>query len=275
MSAISLNVPEALQKWHESSKALEENQTDISRRLLEIQQRIDGFEKEIFQLKETIHKKEEVLDSDKSVNLKDTVAGFGAEIKALRIDVEALNGHYHDVQKIQQDDKSLLDKLATNVEMITNSTASNLNNNFNNKTLDLYKTLNDQCSNGLRNISVQLATANDTFSQKIKVLDDQIREHNTKLDGLTESYANVSSHVTSVESEWPKFKQANQRLDNANAKFDNDISLLKNSTLYWSSIVKDIQSNLAMKNQRGYEKQNYKNDNMNLQPNADGMTRVS
>lgn len=40
-------MPETLQKLHESSKAQEQNQTAISQKIYEIQQRIESFEKEV------------------------------------------------------------------------------------------------------------------------------------------------------------------------------------------------------------------------------------
>lgn len=243
MSAISLNVPDALQKWHESSKALEQNQTAVNQRLNEIQQRIDNFEKDFINLKESIHQKDEATASDKTVDLKDTVAGFGAKIESLRIDIESIREHYQDVQKSQQDDKLLLSKLQTAVDVAINSTASSANNDFNNKSLDMYRVMQEQCSTGMRNISGQLATINNTVSQKIKALDDQVHDHNTRLDGLSESYANISSHVTSMESEWPNLKQMNQRLEAANARIETNVTALKNNSLYLQSIVREIQSN--------------------------------
>lgn len=253
VSAISLNVPDALQKWHESSKALEQNQTAVNQRLNEIQQRIDNFEKDFIHLKESIHQKDEATASDKTVDLKDTVAGFGAKIESLRIDIESIREHYQDVQKSQHDDKLLLNKLQGAVDAAANSTASNANSDFNNKSLDLYRVMQEQCSTGIRNISGQLATINDTMSQKIKVLDDQVHDHTTKLDGLTESYANVSSHVTSMESEWPVFKQMNHQLEAANLRIETDVSTLKNDTSYLQAIVREIQSNQRMFKQSSHE----------------------
>lgn len=40
-------MPETLQKLHESSKALETNQTAISQKIYEVQQRIETVEKEV------------------------------------------------------------------------------------------------------------------------------------------------------------------------------------------------------------------------------------
>lgn len=47
VSAICLSMPDALQKLHESSKFQEQNQTAISQKIYEIQQRIENFEKEV------------------------------------------------------------------------------------------------------------------------------------------------------------------------------------------------------------------------------------
>lgn len=47
VSAISLNIPEYQQQWYASSKALEQNQTAISQKISEIQQKIDAFEREV------------------------------------------------------------------------------------------------------------------------------------------------------------------------------------------------------------------------------------
>lgn len=253
VSAISLNVPDALQKWHESSKALEQNQSAMYQRLNEIQQRIDNFEKDFVYLKESIHQKDEASASDKSVDLKDTVAGFGAKIESLRIDIESIREHYQDVQKLQADDKVLLNKLQIAVDAAVNSTASSANNDFNNKTLDMYHVMQEQCSTGIRNISGQLAAINNTVSQKIKALDDQVHDHNTRIDGLSESYANVSSHVTSMESEWPNFKQMNHQLEAANARIETDVTILKNNTLYLQSIVREIQTNQRLFKQTAHD----------------------
>lgn len=239
-------MPDALQKWHETSKALEQNQTAVHQRLNEIQQRIDSFEKEFIHLKESIHQKDEATASDKSVDLKDTVAGFGAKIESLRIDIESIREHYQDVQKSQQDDKALLSNLRTAVDAAVNSTANSASIDFNNKSLDMYRVMQEQCSTGIRNISGQLAAINNTVSQKIKALDDQVHDHNSRLDVLSESYANVSSHVTSMESEWPTFKQKSHQLEAATARIETDVSGLKNNTLYLQSIVREIQANQRM-----------------------------
>lgn len=54
-----------------------------------------------------------------------------------------------------------------------------------------------------------------------------------KLDSLIEDVANISSHVASIEDEWPKFKQNTA-----------DIAILRNETIRVSRIVADIQSKM-------------------------------
>ena len=50
MSATSQNVPEALQKWHETSKFLEQNQTSLNTKLKNITQVLDNFSVEVIYL---------------------------------------------------------------------------------------------------------------------------------------------------------------------------------------------------------------------------------
>lgn len=47
VTATSQIVPDALQKWHETSKTLEQNQTAIYSKIMDIQQRLDNFENEV------------------------------------------------------------------------------------------------------------------------------------------------------------------------------------------------------------------------------------
>lgn len=49
VSASSQTVPEAIQKWHESSKFLEQNQTALSASIYEIKIRIEKIEKDVSQ----------------------------------------------------------------------------------------------------------------------------------------------------------------------------------------------------------------------------------
>lgn len=169
-------------------------------------------------------------DGDKAVDLKNTVAGFGAKIQALETDVKVLKEEYSGIQSTQQNDKMRLDALQNSIDSINNSSHANFTAGLQNETSAWMKNITEHCSIGLKNVSDQLVAINDTFSQKIKSIDDEMHDHQTRLDGLNESFANVSSHVNSIESEWPKFKQSNQQLDSIVTRLTNDVSHV-NATL--------------------------------------------
>lgn len=179
------------------------------------------------QLKDSIRQKNNGPDGDKAVDLKDTVSGFGAKIQALETDVVALKEGYKGIQSTQQSNKAHLDALQNSIDSINNSSHLNFSASIQNETSSWMRNLTENCSNGLKNASDQFRAINDTFSQKIKSIDDEMHDHQTKLDGLSENFANVSSHVNSIESEWPKFKQSNQQLDATVTRVNNDVIGLK------------------------------------------------
>lgn len=201
-------------------------------------------------MKENIRKKEDNTANDQSVDLKDTVAGFGAKIQVLETDVKSLKESYTGLQTTQQNEKQQLDAIRSTVDSVSNASRLNFNAGIQNETSAWMQNLTNQCTNGLKNVSDQLTTINDTFSQKIKSLDAEMHDHHIKLDNLIESFANVSSHVTSIESEWPKFKQANQKYDTAIGKMANDITALKSSVVNLTAITRNLQSDHSMANKK-------------------------
>lgn len=66
------NLPEVLQNWHETSKYLQDNQTQINSKVLECHKEIDNLTTKLEQLK---------LDSSKAFT-KENFASFGAEVKS-------------------------------------------------------------------------------------------------------------------------------------------------------------------------------------------------
>lgn len=178
------------------------------------------------QLKDSI-RKGDGPDGDKAVDLKNTVSGFGAKIQALETDVKNFQDKFTGIQTAQADDKKRLDALQIGIDSIKNATQSNYTVGLQNETSSWVKNLSEHCSNDLKNISDRLTLINDTLSQKAKGIEDEMHDHKTKLDGLNESFANVSSHVDSIESEWPKFKQTNQKLEAFVGTATNDVISLK------------------------------------------------
>lgn len=193
-------------------------------------------------LKENVRKSEDQTANDQSVNLKDTVASFGAQIQSLETDVKTLKEGYTTLQTAQQTDKQQLDTLRTTVDSITNSTQSGVNQNYQNATTAWMQNITNQCTNGLKNVSDRLTAINDTLSQKTTGLETELQSHNGRLENLSESFANVSSHVTSIESEWPKFKQSNQNFEISIGKMSTDIIDLKANVTYLKETTRALQA---------------------------------
>ncbi|XP_031624412.1 uncharacterized protein LOC116341445 isoform X1 [Contarinia nasturtii] len=238
-SAICSNMPETLHKLHESLQTLEQNQTAIGNKIYEIQQRIETVEKEFTQLKDSI-RKGDGPDGDKAIDLKNTVSGFGAKIQALETDVKTIKEGYSGIQSAQQSDKVRLDALQNSVDSIKNASQSNFTSGLQNETLSWMKNLTDKCSNDLKNVSSQLAALNDRYSEKIKSINDEMHDHKNKLDSLTENFANVSSHVNSIESEWPKFMLANRQLDSLVTRVNSDVMILKSNLSSFDATLRDL-----------------------------------
>lgn len=191
------------------------------------------------QLKDSI-RKGDGPEGNKAVDLKDTVAGFGAKIQALETDVKVLKEGYSGIQSTQQADRARLDTLQNGIDSIKNSSHSNFTASLQNETSAWVKNLTEHCSNGLKNVSDQLATLNVQYTQKMQTVDAEMHDHQTKLDGLNENFANISSHVTSIQSEWPKFKQSNQQLDATVTRVNNDVNSLKLNVVSLNTTLRDF-----------------------------------
>lgn len=155
------------------------------------------------------------------------MAGFGAKIQALETDVKNFQDRFNGIQTTQQEDKKRLEALQSSIDSIRNATQPNISGGLQNETSLWVKNLTESCSNDLKNVSDRLTAVNDTLSQKVKSIDDEMHDHKTKLDGLEVSLSNVSSHVDSIESEWPKFKQNNQKYEAMFGTVNNDVINLK------------------------------------------------
>lgn len=196
------------------------------------------------QLKDNLRKKEDAPNG--AVDLKDTVAGFGAKMQSLEIDVKSLKDDYTGIKQVQQSDKLRLNALQTTVDTITNSTQSSFAAVVQNDTNIWMKNVTEQCSNGLKNVSNRLASLNDTFNFKIKSFDDELHDHQTKWEGLSESFANMSSHVVTMEDEWPKLKETNKNYDTA-------IKMLQLTVLNLTSAVRANELNQLNTNKKMFD----------------------
>lgn len=61
------------------------------------------------------------------------------------------------------------------------------------------------------------------------------------LDALSENYANVSSHVISMENEWPTYKQTSQSLTADNSKILSELETLHNESNHLSAMLHNLE----------------------------------
>lgn len=106
VTVTSQNLPETLQKWHETSKSLEQNQTIIYGKINDIQHNLENLKGDLQQYKNKLLND----NTDYSKNDK-FVADFGAKIKAVTVDVESMKEKFSEYQKNQDNFKNDVIKL--------------------------------------------------------------------------------------------------------------------------------------------------------------------
>lgn len=121
-----------------------------------------------------MHRKDENQENEKETDLRNTVAGIGAKIQALQIDVDSVKGHFSELKDAEAANKEILTKLQSNQNTVSSS------NHMDNRTLEMIRSLNDQFTNRIQNVSLEFAKMNDTLSQKSKSLDDEQRSNKVR-----------------------------------------------------------------------------------------------
>lgn len=206
LSVNNFNLPDVLQKWHETSKSLAGNQTVVNGRLLDVQQRLDDLDQKFITMRDDINVKNSKNNYEQMINeLRNNFASFGANLKSLSIEIDGI--------KVQQNTTK------TRVELLTKQYEQYFNNKtilmsppaaageqLHNETLQLISNLTNNVKIKLDNISATIFTLNDTFSQRIHGLDDDFHSHQVKLDTLMENVTSLSTHVISMEDVWTKYR---------------------------------------------------------------------
>ncbi|XP_055533161.1 uncharacterized protein LOC129723155 isoform X2 [Wyeomyia smithii] len=232
VSATSHNVPEALQKWHETSKTLEQNQTALNGKLRDIQQVLSNFSTELKQLRETIEKKNENSQEAQFNSLMTNVANLGSQIKDALARITSLEDRYTKAQSEQKTLEKSLGELQIVFAEIRNgsTTASMVGNNVNNITEQSIANIRDQLSTQISNLAQNFTGELETLKQKNAWLVDDLKTHKTSIDDLLESSANISSHVKSVENIWVEMKTNLNNLEGSGKQVNEQIELLQNVT---------------------------------------------
>ncbi|XP_029732444.1 uncharacterized protein LOC109416999 isoform X3 [Aedes albopictus] len=231
VSATSQNVPEALQKWHETSKNLEQNQTALNGKLREIQQVLSNFSTELKQLRDTIEKKKENSQEAQLNSLKSSVAGLGSKIEDALTRITALEDQHTKDQGEQKTLRKSVDDLQVLLNQVrNNSTPTSMDNTLNNATEQTIANIREQLTAQIDNMSQNFTGELQALKQKNGWLDRDLRSHKTSIDELIENSANVSSHVKSVENIWVDMKANLTSLEGSAKQMSEQIEALQNAT---------------------------------------------
>lgn len=231
VSATSQNVPEALQKWHETSKNLEQNQTALNGKLREIQQVLGNFSNELKQLRDTIEKKNENSQEAQLNSLKTNVADLGSKIGDAITRITNLEEAEQRVQGEQKTLKKGVEDLQILLAQIrNNSSPTSMENTLNNATEQTIANIRDQLSAQIENMSQNFTGELQALKQKNIWLNKDMVSHKANIDELIENSANVSSHVKSVENIWVEMKTNLTSLEASAKQMGDQIDLLQNVT---------------------------------------------
>lgn len=195
LSTNSQSVPEALQKWHETSKTIEQNQTSISSILNAIQKRVDDFEQDINIIKAAISKKDANSEQSTLSILQDNVANCGAKILDLNVKVDDLKEKMKDIKAKEDVTETTLNKLQ---ETFNNTKITSVSVN-NNDTMNAITNITTHFTTQISSLSTDVTAINNTLTQQINGLESDVKENKVHLGALTENVANITSQVKSIE----------------------------------------------------------------------------
>ncbi|XP_001661435.2 uncharacterized protein LOC5574423 isoform X3 [Aedes aegypti] len=231
VSATSQNVPEALQKWHETSKNLEQNQTALNGKLREIQQVLSNFSTELKQLRDTIEKKKENSQEAQLNSLKSSVAGLGSKIEDALTRITALEEQHTKDQGEQKSLRKSVDDLQVLLNQVrNNSSPASMDNTLNNATEQTIANIREQLSAQIDNMSQNFTGELQELKQMNVWLGKDLSSHKASIDELIENSANVSSHVKSVENIWVDMKANLTGLEGSAKQMAEQIQGLQNVT---------------------------------------------
>ncbi|XP_059619867.1 major antigen [Phlebotomus argentipes] len=240
VSATTQNVPGALQEWHETSQYLEANQTALISKMQDVQQTLKNFTEEVAQLKTQVHKKAEVPDdNEKMAVLQTSIADFGAKIKDLSTAVDDLKDRVTRVQQEVHNNTNFNHHLQEiSLERRVNDTMANLNSSGPQQMGNLAN-FTAEYSDKLVRINDTLNAINNVLSQKIKSIEEDETNSKKKIDRLSDSVSNTSSHVSSIEEDWSKYKQDVKELETTRVATETRLSKLENVT---DNLMRSLES---------------------------------
>ncbi|XP_039449759.1 uncharacterized protein LOC120428747 isoform X1 [Culex pipiens pallens] len=236
VSATSQNVPEALQKWHETSKNLEQNQTALNGKLRDIQQAMGNFSTELKQLRDTIEKKNENSQETQLNTLQSNVAKLGSSLNDAITRIQVLEEHRVKSESEQKTLTKSVEDLQTLFAQIRNasslatsldgSAAAAANNVTEQNIANIQRELTAQIENLSKNFTGEL----ESLRQKSTWLRTDLVKNKASIDELIENSANISSHVKSVENIWVEMKANLSTLEGGSKAIGDQLEGLQNVT---------------------------------------------
>ncbi|XP_053672187.1 uncharacterized protein LOC128722542 [Anopheles nili] len=244
VSATSQNVPEALQKWHETSKNLEQNQTALNGKLREMQQVLTNFFAELKQLRETIDKKNENSQEAQLNRLQSSVADLGSKIGDSNSRIGVLETRFDTIQADQRQLNKTLDDLQTLFSRIQNASSVSDIIGGEGVTKGVEKTiaeLRDQFNGRLNNLAENVTGELLVLKQKNGWLHDDLSNQTKRIEEVFDNTVNISSHVLSIETDWLKVRNNTSVLE-ADRKIINDqLAKLANVTTGLHGTIGKVQ----------------------------------
>nr|XP_049461334.1 uncharacterized protein LOC120947455 isoform X1 [Anopheles coluzzii] len=244
VSATSQNVPEALQKWHETSKNLEQNQTALNGKLRDMEQVLTNFFTELKQLRETIDKKNENSQEAQLNRLQSSVADLGSNIGDANSRIGLLETRFDTIQAEQKQLNKTLDDLQKLFGRIQNSTAVSDIIGGDGVAKGMQKTiaeLRDQLTGQLNNLAQNVTGELQVLKQKNLWLESDLSNQTKRIEQLFDNTVNISSHVLSVEAVWLEVRNNISGLEADRKIINEQLGALANVTTGLHGTIEKVQ----------------------------------
>ncbi|XP_050093085.1 uncharacterized protein LOC126576046 isoform X2 [Anopheles aquasalis] len=243
VSATSQNVPEALQKWHETSKNLEQNQTALNGKLRDMQQRLTSFHEDLKQFREALEKKKENSQEAQFNRLTASVADLGSNIGESKSRITVLETQISTIQDDQKQLNKTLDDIQKLFGRLQNSSAGS-GIIGGSGAQDLEKTIADlreQLTGRLDKLAENVTGELQTLRQKNIWLVADLANHTKRIEQLIDNTANISSEVSSIESVWLDIRNNMSGLEADRKTINDQLAALANVTTGLHGTIAKVQ----------------------------------
>ncbi|XP_054089196.1 uncharacterized protein Nua_1 isoform X2 [Zeugodacus cucurbitae] len=194
VAVMNKDLPEILQKWHEVSTLLRNNQTTTIIRLNELERITEKLRMNFTTYKSTLDGQNNFAKEEK------IVAAFGAKIEAVITDMESFKDYYSGVVNKQIEMQTNLNDLSAKIldaqERDVKSSEASKNFSKEISVIKLY----------LRNDSTRVQDSWNELSQnislKLTTLHQNVQRNELQIAELMRHMENISMHIALVENYW-------------------------------------------------------------------------